>query len=358
MKHLLLLIAAMSAPLCAADNTVSYQFPNVQVKSQSVNTQQLQSDEYWQKVSGKSLKKGVELNFSADDPLIRVSPKARYQDGIKTHAKQLDVTALKLVRSDGKAVINAKDVQHIKQQEMRHAGFADGSVALKLANMKNQKQVLLQSAESLNDDDEYLVHVKEKHSTKKLTVKASRKLHGTTLAIDNFALANTKVSANMVKVKLHSPHNEAIDVRFVPSKGFILSDLPDYVGAAEGLLSLEVQVTDKANGETVMRSINMPFFQPSDSASVVASKIVKKGGSSVVAQVDLAVQQEGRYSVRATLVASNDNQTFTPIATVETAGDLSSDGRLLMPFNVAKSFKFYKLIDIELKDQTRMLVLN
>lgn len=357
MKQLIFIIAVFAAPLCGATDAVTYQFPSVQSKSQANNKQQLQSDEYWQKVSGKALKNGVELSFTADDPLVRISPKARYENGIKTNAKQLDVDQLQLIRGNGQA-ITGKDVQHIKQQEMRHAGFADGSVALKLNNMKQEKHMRLKSLEALDDNEEYLVHVKEKHSNKKLEVTGSRKLIGNTLSVDSILIAGKKVNANMLSAKLHSPNNEDIAVRFVPSKGFILNELPEYVGTAQGLLSLELLIIDSEQGETTQRSINVPFFQHLQSASVVTSNIVKSGRSTVLAEVKLAVQEAGRYSVRATLMGSNNNQTFTPIATVESAQALSDDASVVLPFNIATRYKYYQVADIELKDQTRMLLLN
>jgi hypothetical protein len=76
-----------------ANEQTVYQFPQVQPASNAqLQTLEKDSVEYWQKVSGKELKRGVPVFVNQADNFIRIAPKARFDSGevFKPHGLQLD----------------------------------------------------------------------------------------------------------------------------------------------------------------------------------------------------------------------------------------------------------------------------
>ena len=150
-------ILLVSSAANANEQTV-YQFPEVQSASVAqLHMLEKDSVEYWQRVSGKELKRGVPVFVNQAEHFIRIAPKARFESGevFKPRDLQLD----KFSVSDANAQQLPMHAIAAREQ-MQNAGFTDGSVGLKLGQVN--AKAMLKTSQALNDNDTYLVHVIEK----------------------------------------------------------------------------------------------------------------------------------------------------------------------------------------------------
>ena len=164
-------IMVVSAVANANEQTV-YQFPQVQSASVAP-LQSLEKDsvEYWQRVTGKELKRGVPVFVNQADHFIRIAPKARFDSGEVMKPHQLQANMFLVLSESGRQI----SMQAIAAREqMQNAGFRDGSVGLKLGQVNGK--AMLQTRQALGDQDTYLVHVIEKGSLNALHAKTQFKL--------------------------------------------------------------------------------------------------------------------------------------------------------------------------------------
>ena len=353
-KKLTKLCAAMMlvSSVANANEQTVYQFEQVQPASVSqLQTLEKDSVEYWQHVSGKALKRGVPVFVSQADNFIRIAPKARFDSGevFKPHDLQLD----KLSVGDE----NYKQLPMqamVAREQMQNAGFSDGSVGLKLGQVNGK--AMLKTSQALNDNDTYLVHVIEKGSRNALHAKTQFKLnqHQQRLAMQ-LSMGQKRFKDNDVQLTLFAPDGEQLDVGYENGEAVFTYPL-ETIGAANGYYELVANVTTKVNGQTVKRSIKMPFVHSSQTITMDKAKVIALGKNQYQAQVPVQVTESGRYAIRATLTGKGRKGERVKLATVEVAKQIDSFGNFMMPFSVTQTAKApFELVDIELTDQTRML---
>lgn len=348
------LCAAMmlvSTATYANEQTV-YQFPQVQ-SSSAVQLQMLEKNsvEYWQKVSGKELKRGVPLYVNQVDNFIRIAPKARFDSGevFKPDDLQLDKLSIKDANSQPLSIQAVAS-----QQKMQNAGFNDGSVGLRLGQVG--AKAMLKTSQALNDSDTYLVHVIEKGSRNALHAKTQFKVKDQQQRIGiQLSMGQKRFKDKQVKLSLYSPEGEQFDVRYENGEAVLKYPL-ETLGAVNGYYELEASVKAVVNGQIVKRSIKMPFVHSSQTITMDNAKVTAIGNNQYQAQVPVQVTDAGRYAIRATLTGMSDKGKRVKLATVEVAKQINGQDNFMMPFSVAKAAKApFELVDIELTDQTRML---
>lgn len=351
----LMMLTSTGAMADAANGQTVYQFPQVQTTPTApLKSLEKSSVEYWQQVSGKELKQGVPVFVNQADHLIRIAPKARFENGevIKPYDLQLDKFSVKDTQSQ-----RALPVQAIAAREqMQQAGFNDGSIGLKLGQINGKGKPMLQTSQGLNDQDTYLVHVIEKGSSNALKARTQFTLaeHQQRLGLE-LNLGQTKLQDKNVQLKLHSPTGEQIDVQYKGGEAIFAQPLT-YLGAANGYYELEASVDTQVNGQKVKRSVKMPFVHSMQTISIHDAKVQALGANQYQASVPVEVTDTGRYAIRATLTGRADNGERIRLATVEVAKELEGYGQFLMPFSATQGANApYRLVDIELTDQTRML---
>ncbi|MBS3797096.1 DUF4785 domain-containing protein [Pseudoalteromonas sp. BDTF-M6] len=353
--YALMMFSSTGAMADAGNTQTVYQFPQVQATPATpLRSLEKTSVEYWQQVSGKELKQGVPVFVNQADHLIRVAPKARFENGevIKPYDLQLDKFSVRDAQSQ-----RLMPVQAIAAREqMQQAGFNDGSVGLKLGQINGKGQPMLHTTQALNDQDIYLVHVIEKGSGNALQARTQFTLseHQQRLGVE-LNMGSQKLQDKNVQLKLHSPTGERIGARY--QGGEAIFDQPlTYLGAANGYYELEASVDTQVNGKKVKRSVKMPFVHSMQTISMSDAKVQALGGNQYRASVPVEVTDSGRYAIRATLTGRADNGERIRLATVEVAKELDSNGQFLMPFSATQGANApYRLVDIELTDQTRML---
>ena len=344
-------IMLVSTAVNANEQTV-YQFPQVQSASVSqLQTLEKDSVEYWQNVSGKELKRGVPVFVNQADNFIRIAPKARFDSGevFKPYDLQLDKLSVR------DANFKKMPMQTmVAREQMQNAGFSDGSVGLKLGQVNGK--AMIKTSQTLNDNDTYLVHVIEKGSHNALHAKTQFKLkqHQQRLAMQ-LSMGKKLFKDNDVQLTLLSPDGEQLDVDYENGEAVFTYPL-ETIGAAKGYYELEANVKTKINGQTVKRSIKMPFVHSAQTITMDNAKVEYLGNKQYQAQVPVQVTDSGRYAIRATLTGKGSKGERVKLATVEVAKQIDSYDNFIMPFFVTKTAKApFKLINIELTDQTRML---
>ena len=350
-------IAAISSHVALANDEVSYQYPMPQSQASTQSTQTLHSDEYWQTVSGKELREGIALDLGSQSPLIRVSAKARFDNGQVLKGRKLELSALQLVSEEDNTPLAIADMQLIAQQDMARAGFEDDSIALKPKGLKKGVKFRIRSQQALNDDDAYLIHVKEKDAGQTLSWTGERRLKGKQLAISSMTLNGLPVNPTTAKYELVGPNDKRVGLK--PSKhALTFDDELEYVGARNGLYQVVMTVERGKGANKVKRSMKVPFVNFKQTAEIVERKIQRASSDQVDASVTLNAVEPGRYSVKATLVEIDRRKGFVPLATVETAKTIDGTETLTLPFKVNSNGRRFVLQDVVVKDLTRMLVLT
>ncbi|KZY43171.1 hypothetical protein A3733_18275 [Pseudoalteromonas shioyasakiensis] len=242
----------------------------------------------------------------------------------------------------------------VARKQMENAGFSDGSVGLKLGQVNGK--AMLRTSQALNDDDTYLLHVIEKGSSNALHAKSQFKVKDQHQRVAmQLSMGKKRFKDSDVKLTLSSPDGEKLDVRY--ENGEAVFNYPlETLGAINGYYELEASVDTKVNGQTVKRSIKMPFVHSSQTISMDKAKVTALGNNKYQAKVPVQVTDSGRYAIRATLTGKGNKGERIKLATVEVAKQIDSYDSFTMPFAVTQVAKApYELVDIELTDQTRML---
>ncbi|MFY8274498.1 DUF4785 domain-containing protein [Pseudoalteromonas sp. SSDWG2] len=331
-----------------------YQYPQVQPAGEALQSLHKTSVEYWQTVSGKELKTGIPVFVSQSQHFIRIAPRAHFDSGEIIKPQSLASKAFIAKDADTQKELSIHVVA--EQQHMREAGFDDGSVGIKLANIKAQGQTLLRTKQALNDNDEYLVHVIEKGSRQALKANTQFTLGQYQQRLDiSLDLGDAPLKNEQVKLRLHSPVSEKVDVAFDNGEAVFAQPLT-HLGAAQGYYELEATVTTQMNGQTIKRSVQMPFVYSAQTIVMDTATVTALADNHYQAIVPVEVEMHGRYAIRATLRGQSNNGDPISIATVEVAKNISSADQFVLPFTSTQAvYGPYQLVDVELIDQTRML---
>jgi len=343
-----------------SDDATFYQWPSSYKTNVSKQNQETySSNEYWQVVTGAELNKGIKVYLSDSSTLVKLTPKARFDQGEVFKPQNLELNQIEL--GNNLASSKQKLVQLAAQKEMALAGFKDGSIALKVQNASLNAPSVLKYAQPLIADDKYIVHIKDKNSAFKLNVTAPleiKKQFKPQLKL-KAELTNKQFSNADVNARLISPLGESIALKY--NNGNIdFSNELEQLGAVKGLYQVELDVSANHLANKIKRTIKVPFIQTAKTANihVLDINIETSNKGLINVTVPVSITQEGRFAVKATLQGYSLNNQKVDIATAEVARFLSHDESLSMPFKVSRLTKGpYSLSNIILTDQTRMMVL-
>ena len=322
------------------DDATFYQWPSsYKTDLTTQNKKTYTSNEYWQVITGAQLNKGVKVYLSDASTLVKLTPKARLEQGAVFKPQNLELNQIQL--GDNLAS-KQKLVQLAAQKEMALAGFKDGSIALKVQNASLNAPSVLKYAQPLIADDKYIVHVKDKNSAFKLNVTAPleiKKQFQPQLTI-KAELTNKQFSNADVSARLISPLGESVELNYNQGKIDFSNEL-EQLGAVKGLYQVELDVSAKHLANKIKRTIKVPFIQTAQTANVVTTDInIQSSNKGLInVNVPVSITQEGRFAVKATLQGYTLNNQKIDIATAEVAKFLSFDESLNMPFKVSETNK-------------------
>jgi len=309
------------------------------------------SNEYWETVTGAQLKKGVRLYHHKDKALLRIAPKSK--QGIL--ATGLSSELFSLASNKGKP----QQIQVLAEQEaMMQAGFNDGSIAL-YVNVDSPEPTILSTKQALNNNDEYLIHIKEKDSDVILAVDAANyfEQNNTNTLNMNANVNGRALHSKLTTARLLTPTSEVQPAKYT-SQGIYFEQPLEHVGAYQGFYDVELTTTAIIDGRQVKRTIKTPFVNVSKTAALEGTVGYVKSNSTLTAILPLNIAEPGRYAVLATLEHTDKTGSTELIETVEVAQWLEQDSKIKVPFNVANTLNGdFRLRSVKLTDQSRMMVL-
>ncbi|MEW6984402.1 DUF4785 domain-containing protein [Colwelliaceae bacterium 6471] len=320
------------------------------------------SDEYWFEVTGAQLNKGVNLDISQAEALIRLSGKTS-ADNREFDNNTIDPSNIELFKSNHK--LTTPFQQTVSQQQLATANIFPNSSAVKLDKAVGNGQFKLLVNEKLMPGQRFVINVKEKNSP--------HKLHLSTPSMNY-------LSGQQVDIKAEFKHNDAV-LAFAKHQGFIKTpsgvkhpvklitspsgfrvEIPgDIANEKRGQLyelHVESQAVDKALN--IRRNGKIAFAVAKPTAAMEDNVAVESTG----ANINLTVASEGRYEISGIVYGTNKQGRFVPFMLSRSAyylpaGEhqlplvfdqsiITSSG-LTAPFNVK---------NLRLMDQSRMALLQ
>jgi hypothetical protein len=344
-----------------ANQAMSFSFALQPQALLTINTEAVtsQSDEYWFTVTGEQLNAGVDVHTTVAGALIKISRQGK-------NSKVLDSTSLKLHSANKPHLNLAANV--IKEDDLKATGVFANASAIKMDKAVKPGSFKLSYSGALAADNQFVVHVKEKHSTNKLTLSTQKQhyLQGEALSFDALMTSkNDTLAMQVVDAFILSPSGKKM---MVPTKQ--LANGSTQVLAAQfakndaieapinGLHELHVNGMASINGQQVHRTAKIAFALAPQTASLQQNSAGKVNGQQT--QFALNVVEAGRFEVRGILYGHDVNGQLKPIMETHSARNLSAgkqsismafDQKILAKSGLAAP---YEVKHVRLYDQTRM----
>ncbi|MCL1037440.1 DUF4785 domain-containing protein [Shewanella submarina] len=336
-----------------------YQAPVIASEHTSV------SDEYWRRVTGKELNRGIDLNVSQSGSLIRLAARVDNSNGAPMQADSIAPADIQLELPGSKLQPQRLIRSQADSQALATAGLADNSSALLMSRSAPPGQYKLKVKSGLNPNAQYLVNVKEKGSPYTLSLTTPTSL--ATGSQMNFSLKLNKAS-KALKPTAFIRHGDGTETRVALSsaKGFWQAkNIQQSDEVTPGLSELHIQVETQVDGKPVTRSVKSAFKSYVNSARLGAmgkTQWHKKLPEMVSFPIEVA--DEGRFQLGAVLTGIGSNGREYQILKTEVAGWVSASAPVLeLPLDADLVRKSglkppYRLRAIELKDQGQMARLS
>ena len=227
----------------------------------------VESREYWRKISGAELNRGVELPITAPGALLRISGVATTAQAHK-NAVLIESDALVLRSPQGREQslsASARSLYQAAKDQPELVPVARGGIAAKLDDELGAGKFQLKSKQAVAADGEYLVQVFEPSSPYRLQSKhgAHNVLAGNALEVDGLLLRDGEtIAVREAKAVLLTPDGRRLplDVRRGGNNRWQVAqalDLPS--GDVPGLWEVEWTMKADDNGLAVERQVRSAF---------------------------------------------------------------------------------------------------
>ena len=325
-----------------------------------------ESREYWLRVSGADLGRGVRLPTTAPGALIRLSP----QPGAGGTAPRLE--DIELRDAGGRSFPAGRGVAALASAEALAAAGADfepGTAAFLVREELGAGALTLGWA-AAEPRATYIVHVFDRASKAVLRLSTNRPfyLDGDRLVLEaGISLAGARLALEQVTGFAVSPAGRAWPLRFARQpRGTYRAELRlDAREAAQpGLWQVEIQAGGRRDGFEVLRNARTAFPCAVPTARFSGDvELGKASGLSLTLGVEAATP--GRYEVRGILFGTNPaTGGLEPFAAAHSAAWLET-GRGVLALEVEPSILAgshlkppYEVRQLELRDQGRMGLLE
>lgn len=336
--------------------TQAVRFSWVLPADQKIEAQQpfvRESKEYWTRVPGAELSKGMTLHTTAKGALIRLSP-------VSSDAK----AASSISADDIVLTVNGKALQGraamanaANDAELKMAGtdFPNGTLAFQLRDDIAAGAITLAMPKATGD---YLVHVFEPNSNEvlKLTMDRIVASHGQTYKV--FAAYNGHEALDSIDGLVSAPNGATVELAFKrAADGRYVAEVAHDALAGAGPGLWEVHAFASAKGATVQRDAKTAFASSIPRARLAGgAQALRNDDGSLSMQFMVKVAAESRFEVRGTLYGM-DGGKLRPAAQASTAAMLKpGDGTLTLVFDADTLAKAgvsgpYQLRDLALVDQ-------
>lgn len=325
-----------------------------------------ESVEYWQNITGAELNKGLEIATAAPGALVRISEKAGpSQIGRAQKAlKGIEPLALEVITPNGKKMANGSAMAlKASPQTLRDAGspFPNGTTGFQLKESLGHGKFTLRNAKAMSPSTEYVMHVFDKYSSKRLSVTREQSSYkvGDTLSLHGDLTNNYKgMKINSLKGFVMSPSGDVMPLAVQKGvDGQFRADLA-LTQKAEygGLYEAYIDASSLENGHEIKRRVKTAFAITNPTASMRTVSGTLEFGL----PVSINVREAGRYEVRGVLYGTNAQGKLTPFMASSSAQWLNQGKRgLNLEFDqsiIAASGLSapYEVQHLQLFDQSRM----
>lgn len=341
------------------------------------------SDEYWFEVSGKQLKAGVGLAISTPGALVRLSGK-QTTDKYSPQAESIDPNSVELFKNNKK--LSTPFSQKISQQEFATANIFPNSSAMKLNSRLGKGAFTLKVSDYLDDDQRYIVNVKEKNTehTLHLSLPQQSYMQGQQIDFTSQLKATRLKKVALMQSKpiayLKTPAGEQQPLNLTENGDQFQFTVPTNLTPAKRgqLYELYVETENNTNGLKVKRNAKVAFAitQPTARITAVANlkqtqftiskdkTSMQKSSVASFVDIDLQVASEGRYEVSAMIYGASGKKLSIPFMLSRSAYYLTPGEhtvKLQLDSVIIKNSGLkapYLVKDVRLMDQSRMALLQ
>ena len=351
-------LALISPSQATADDYAAYSFAMYagQANAAQHHAVSVESNEYWQDVSGQQLKQGIELPVSSASPVVLITPKHE-QTGA-----ELNVDALSL-RIPGEALERIS--QRVAADKLAQTGIFSKAVALHTRLPKAQGKLKLQSEQDLSPGTMYRVMVKERESATvmQLTAPDQNVAKGLTVSA-KMQHGGRNLEARQVKANLLTPDGLTILVHTTivgDEVEFDLKPVANAIPPRKGLYELHVDMQAENAGQPVKRSAKLAVAMHQNTASI---QTVEQRPGELDAQVHFTASQASRFEVRALLFASDKRGNLHPLMESHAAQSFEpGDNVLKITFDPAILAESglrapFELRQVQLHDQHQLAIVD
>ncbi len=320
-----------------------------------------QSHEYFRKVSGAELNRGVDLHTSSPRALVRLQAVGAIG---QSEQEAIQPKFLTVTDGVGKQHVNGAAMESIvdaAQLAKADLPFAASTSVFRLHAAMGQGKFTLK-ADKLGESQDYLIHVTEPNSpfTQTLQAGAALYLHGQNLVVSTALLegGNKKHPIGGMKAELVSPAGRVFPLEFSSRDGQSYQAqirLDANETPTPGLWEVQTHIESKIKGKVVRRSarvalpVALPVARLTGEANLQAGKL---GELSVLLGVEAA--SAGRYEARGLLYGTVGGK-LLPLAVAHSAKWIDGGkGEIDLSFNAALlqgSSAPYEVRDLILNDQ-------
>ncbi len=335
----------------------------------------IESKEYWRKISGAELNRGVDLPTTAPGALLRISGlgNSASASGASKSVLQVDGEELTLRSPTGREqslVASAQRLYQASKDQPANLPFARGSVAAKLDADLGVGMFTLISSKGVAADAEFLLQVFEPDSPYRLQAKhaSHNVLAGDSLNAEGLLLNEAKaLPTEEVKAVLLAPDGRRQPLALVRASGNrwqVAQTLDTPTADVPGLWEIEWTVKASDNGMTIERQVRSAFAFGAPSARLGRQMQLSKSARHVTLQLPVTVASDGRYEVRAVVSGKDSSGVIRPVLFASSAAWLEPGERtlnlILDKAELAEAGVSGTLTvqDLQLIDQSRLTVLQ
>jgi hypothetical protein len=322
-----------------------------------------QSKSYYQEVSGAELKQGISLHTTGHSAVVRVTPMVSNALGKTSVAPTLEPDDLELGSAAGEFNISKSGMSLAASSDQLHDAHPQlfkNTAAFVLDETVGSGELKLKTRKSIADDDRYLIHVFDKNSEYSLNLSSKQSSFGNidTLAVDiNLMHQQSQKSLsfdkNSIKATLISPDGNRYPMSIAANKHGTraMLDLNFDLDRRPGELWKVVVDTVAENNTNLKRTGELAVDIHSKTAQII--QYAQKGSSLLVS---LAVDQPGRYEIRA-WVFQNNGKRSEP-ASLEYFAQWLEPGTHTLNIPLKANKKASHVAQLQLLDQTRLAMLQ
>ncbi len=338
------------------------------------------SHEYWFNVSGSQLKRGVGVDTSGAEALIRISPKSNIdpfqqktsQSKDQNSATAIDLELLEITVPDGR-VFQGQNAMSFSAnaKQLSSTEFSKGSTGFKLDKALSSGRFQLRTTQSIADKQQYTVYVLDKNSPFQLDLEMASQqiLAGNRLSAKVYMSRSGKpTNLDRVSAKFVSPEGKVYSVKTkINSSGSFELDqaLTMPFASHAGLWEMQIVSQARKGNLLVKRNSKLAFaYQPRTANLSQKSARTLRGKRGLTHTVEVSASHAGRYEATGLLYVVNKNGAKRVVAEARTAKWIEPGNQgitLLFKPSLLPKLKegqHFEVLRIGLKDQSRMSVLE